>query len=151
MNGDSNERIPAFALLAFLFLALPSPSANAEGIEDCSEGCEIVTCDAGGICTIWYCDASGCKPIGVYTRPRAVKPQGGIDAGTSALPARPEAFAEVCEAGQKNPCAFKVCKDGRCDLHIFDGQSFVPVATTDDASRLLEQARKELMAPGYGG
>lgn len=53
------------ALWIALVLQILAPSAALADPIDCTEGCNIVTCQ-DGYCVVWRCDANGCVEVGGY-------------------------------------------------------------------------------------
>lgn len=130
----------AFGIAA---VAMPLPADAGGDPIDCTEGCEIVTCNSSGVCTVWDCSADGCEPIGFYTRRKQTEQQSLVP--TEREPNPRLAFARVCEASQ--PCAFKVCEGGTCEVSVFDGKTFVLAARVDDVASLVVEADGMLKQP----
>lgn len=49
--------------------ASPNPPGTGP-VTNCSTGCTIITCNAT-MCTVNYCDYSGCRVVGHYNRPKS--------------------------------------------------------------------------------
>jgi len=132
----------AFGLL-FCLLATPSISLAAEDNPiDCSNGCEIVTCNSTGDCIVWSCDAEGCEIVGSYFRYKKDKNGKKEHSQVRGGPASDSdpAFSKVCSVTE--PCAFKTCRDGKCEVSIFDGVEFVPAAVIDDVNAVIRDAQR---------
>ena len=125
----------ACLLLGMLMLLAPR-TAQAEDPIDCTNGCVIVTCN-GATCTVWSCDKSGCSVIGHYYPKNS---QRQAKAGSKSKP--PKAFDAMCREGER--CAIKTCEDGACEVSLFDGTAFVPVASVDDLDVVIDHAAKAL-------
>lgn len=125
----------ASLLLGILMLFAP-PAAHAQDPVDCSSGCVIVTCNAA-TCTVWSCDQSGCSIIGHYYPKNS-----GRQARVKAEAKAPRPFDAVCREGEH--CAVKTCAHGSCEVRLFDGTAFVPVATVRDVGAVVDAAARGL-------
>lgn len=131
--------IAAFSatLLGAVMLVAALPAAAAAGPIDCTSGCEIVPCTTN-YCTVWRCDSGGCLIVGGY---ESRLPRSRITPGSAN---RPQAFAAVCDATNKQPCAIKTCTGGECAVSLFDGKAFVPIGRVEDIDSLVEKATQQL-------
>lgn len=124
-------------VLGFAFYVAPPP-AKATGPIDCTNGCDIVTCDAT-YCTVWHCDSGGCIITGGYARRSPPVPN-------NVVTDKPAAFAGVCDITGRSSCAVKTCANGSCSISLFDRKSkaFVRIGQTDDVDKLIDKANSTL-------
>ncbi len=86
---------------------------------NCSTGCTIITCNAT-ICTVNYCDYSGCRVVGHYNRPKSdalqahpvAKTANGSASGTLSASDASLQFAMACSEAAHDCRMYAVKPDG---------------------------------------
>lgn len=89
--------LATFALLILLGLGMTPGTARAESMHDCTNGCHVVTC-TGDICSVWRCDAKGCRLLTTYYRDEKSQPE--AVRGKPAAVAAGADYVKVCPPGE---------------------------------------------------
>lgn len=104
----------AFLFLFALILATSSDAVRADPIHDCTGGCYVVTCE-GGNCTLWSCDASGCRAVATFQKKQ---PKALSDAPLAILESE-TAYVKICPV-EKSCNLLELSKGQALDLGTFD-------------------------------
>lgn len=103
------------------------------GVQDCTTGCYISTCDASGKCTVYYCDgASGCHQVGQYQKvPNNVKhANDGLPAGRNLAF---NAFDDVAYV--------KTCSGDHCQLYELTTTKVSKVGYVENIDEVVKELR----------
>lgn len=137
-----------FPLAIFILLAISfSGDAKADPVHDCTDGCYVITCDAGE-CTLWRCDGSGCTSITTFPREFAVIEGGARQPGlNSTQPSAygPEAPTPGCRSIEA--CAVKTCDGAECTVWGLTGNTKKKLGIFDDMSGAARSIAEEFYAP----
>ena len=87
------SKMLVISLLTFLMSALFAPGQAQAGdpTYDCTTGCYIVTC-AGANCTLWRCDANGCRVVTPFQQEKRLILKDGKGSPAD------HAYAKICPA-----------------------------------------------------
>lgn len=78
-------------VLAASFMFMPGQATAGDPTYDCTSGCYIVTC-SGSYCTLWRCDANGCRSVSVFTQEKRLLIGGENEPAFE----NDRAFAKIC-------------------------------------------------------
>lgn len=123
----------SLALLATLALGLWPGIARAVPIHDCTNGCEIVTCQ-GSLCTLWRCDANGCRFVTAYDRD--VKPKShGSQRGKPVAVVDEVDYVRICPVGKG------------CQLYEVTAREALLLGTFDNLDDIVSYRQQMRAAP----
>lgn len=120
-------------LVLFASALLPSP-ARAEEPTDCTQGCYVVIC-AETICSLWRCDAKGCRFLSNWPKEWSDGPMAAAGPGKSAASPPPVAYAKVCP------------DDRQCDLYEITVDQALRIGSFDNAADLVRD-REQMRGAG---
>lgn len=144
MSGKFGVLIFSFALgiAAFIGLSAIPSVAHAQvgssalfqastdgGVQDCTNGCNISTCDSKGTCTVWHCDSHGCVVVGSYQQigPDARSTVGGAVAV--------HAYDDIAFA--------KTCSGDRCMLYQLTPTKVTQMGYVENLDEIVKRLRAQ--------